>query len=176
MKNINWKNVALPILPLSVVSIVVGQMDSLAAERADASESASTMQTDQKSQIRLVVSSQDAGGTTQDQLDLTFLKNLEAYTVARTKTKMKEYFASIGQPNIPINITSEAIYVQAGSIKLAIIRLKDAGSRQVIITGIVGKELKRVGCIRETAQDIPVSYGPCADKIEETFGAKIGGQ
>lgn len=170
MKNTNWAAILLLIAAIPVVNFVAAQL----SVRGDPREAVPT-QLPAPSQIRIVVSSQDAEGITQEQMNLDFLKNLETYTVERVKVKAREYLASVGQTNAIIDIASEATYVEAGPVKLAIVRLKDAGSRQVFIAGIVGKELKRVACIRESVEAIPVSYGLCGDKIRDVFGAKIGG-
>lgn len=175
MKSINWKLIGFIILAVPVVNFFAGQIGRLTAESLNTKEVFIEPKVSQESKIQLVVSSQDAEGIDQSRLDLTFLKSLEVYTAERVEIKAKEYLASIGQPDAPVLITSESTYVYAGSMKLAVIRLRDAVSRQVFIAGIVGNELKRVACIRRTDQDIPISYGPCAEKIYETFGVKVGG-
>lgn len=106
---------------------------------------------------------------------MNFLKNLEAYTVERVKVKTKEYLVSQGHPNADVHFTSEATYVESGPVKLAVIRLRASeGSNQVFIAGIIGNELKRVACVRNSTETIPISYGVCAEKIKEVFGTKIG--
>lgn len=174
MKNFNWKYVLLLLAAIPVFNYVAGQFGRSAAEHFNANEPKPSQAVAPSKEIRIVVSSQDAEGVTQEQWDLNFLKNLESYTIDRVRIKAKEYLASIGQQNVAIDITSEATYVETGSIKLAVVRMQDATSRQIIIAGIVGKELKRVACIRASAEAIPVSYGPCGDKITEVFGARIG--
>jgi hypothetical protein len=126
-------------------------------------------------EMRVVVSSQDSGGVTQNDFDLNFLNNLEAYTVERTKQKTKEILASRGYPKEKIDVTSEANYVESGPMKLAVIRmLSSDGSSTVLIHGIIGNELKRIFCGKISTERIPITYGTCADKIKEVFGIKIG--
>ncbi len=104
------------------------------------------------------------------------MKNLEAYTVERVKVKTKEYLVSQGYPDTEVNLNSEATYVESGPMKLAVIRLGPSGkANQVFIAGLVGSELKRVVCVTEAQQSIPISYGKCSEKIKEVFGVKIGG-
>jgi len=125
--------------------------------------------------VRTVVSEQSADGVTQKQMGLSFLKNLEDYTVARVNAKTRESLAAKGYPNAQVSTTAESVYVYAGPHKLAVVRLKqDVGSSQVFIAGIDGPMLKRVACISDAASPIPVSYGPCGDKIAEVFGHRIG--
>ncbi len=175
MKNVNWKSILILIVAIPLVYYAAERFGQAAAERTSVKDATSRAQPAQSKQIRLVVSTQDAGGVTQDQLDLAFLKNLETYIVERVKIKSKAYLESIGQPNISVDISSEAIYVYAGKIKLAVVRLKSVGARQVHIAGIVGRELRRVGCLRSSEEDIPISYGTCGEKIKEIFGATVGG-
>lgn len=130
-------------------------------------------------EIQVILASQDADGITQDRMDMVFLKNLEAWTVERFKLRAGEFFASQGRPDAPLaDITSEATYVETGPTKLAVIRLRSsAGSSQVFglfVTGVVGTQLKRVACVRNSPGTIPLSYGPCGEKVTEVFGAKLG--
>lgn len=125
--------------------------------------------------LTVLTSSQDAEGTTQDDLDLTFLKLLEAWVVERVRARANEYLVSSGQPPSAARLEAESLYVDAGPRRLAIIRLRGDGIREVFITGIVGPELRRVVCMWESEESISVSYGPCGDTIAEFFGARIGG-
>jgi hypothetical protein len=84
------------------------------------------------------------------------------------------------QPDARFDVTSEATYFESGSTKLAIIRLRwSDGSNHApianhaLIAGVVGKELKRVTCVRDSPETIPVSYGTCAEKVKEVFGTKF---
>ncbi|MEO8600351.1 MAG: hypothetical protein ABI656_11035, partial [bacterium] len=149
---------------------LAGYLGKSAAQNVNQQESLHSLAQSPNQEIRTFVSSQDAESVTQKNLDIDFLKNLEAYTVGRVKTKIREL------PNSPkIDITSEATYVESGPMKLAIIRLRGSdSSNQVFVLGIMGKELKRVICIRNSTETIPVSYGVCADKIKEVFGTKFG--
>lgn len=175
MKQWNWKYIILFILAIPVVNQVAGYLGGSAAQHVNEREAASAPQPIANQEIRVVVSSQDSEGATQQNFDLNFLKNLEAYTVERVKIKTKEFLASQGYPNADVNFTSEATYVESGSLKLAVIRLRASeGSNQVFIAGIIGNELKRVTCVRNSTEAIPVSYGVCAEKIKEVFGTKIG--
>ena len=176
MKQWNWKHIILFLLAIPVVNHFAGYLGKSAAQHVNEREAASAPQPSAIQEIRVVVSSQDSEGATQQNFDLNFLKNLEAYTVERVKVKTKEYLVSQGHPNADVNFTSEATYVESGPMKLAVIRLRASeGSNQVFIAGIIGKELKRIACVRNSTETIPISYGVCAEKINEVFGVKIGG-
>ena len=127
------------------------------------------------SEIRVVSSRQDSEGVTQDQLSPTFLRNLEAYTVQRITTLAAQAAKDQGHAGQGAVITSSgAIYVEAGGKKLAVLRLEGSDkSSQVMVAGIVGSELVRVLCQRATPERVPLSYGPCHDKIKEAFGVAL---
>jgi len=176
MKQWNWKHIILFLLAIPVVNYFAGNLGKSAAQHVNEREAASAPQPSANQNIRVVVSSQDSEGVTQQNFDLNFLKNLEAYTVERVMIKTKEYLASQGYPNAEVHFTSEATYVESGPMKFAVIRLRASeGSNQVFIVGIVGNELKRIACVRNSTETIPISYGICAEKVKEVFGVKIGG-
>lgn len=170
MKQFDWKYLILFVLAIPLVNQLVSYVGTSTAQHVNEKEAVSTSAQAADQSIRAIASSQAAEGVTQKNLDITFLKNLEAYTVERIKTKVREL------PNSPqIVITSEATYVESGSMKFAVIRLIGSdNSNQVLVHGIVGNELKRVACLRNSTETIPISYGICADKIKEVFGTNIG--
>lgn len=175
MNKINLKFVLLFVAAFFAVKYIGGYLGRTAADGINAKEAESAHPIPTSQEIQIIVSSQDSEGITQVQMDIDFLKNLEAYARERIKAKAREYLASIGQADTPVEMTSEATYVQTGPVKLAVIRLRGAGSRHILIAGIVGKEFKRVLCQRESEEPIPVTYGVCGDKIAETYGVRIGG-
>lgn len=106
---------------------------------------------------------------------MAFLKKLEEYTVERMTLRTKERLASQGLANVQVDFTAESTYVEIGARKLAVIRLHDGSdaSRQVVIAGVVGAELKRVWCVRRSPENIPVTSGVCGERVEEVFGIKF---
>ncbi len=127
------------------------------------------------SEIRVASSRGDSEGVTQDQLSPTFLRNLETYTVERIGTLAAQAAKDQGNAGQGAVITSsEAVYVETGGKKLAVLRLKGSDkSYQVMVAGIVGTELVRVLCVRSTPERVPISYGPCHEKIKEAFGITL---
>lgn len=125
--------------------------------------------------IKIIVSSQDSEGLTVNNFDLSFLRYFENTTLDGVKRKAKEHYSSLGVTAPIIEFSSEANYVESGPMKLAVVRLSSSdGARQVFIAGLVGKEFKRVLCVRNTTESIPITYGECAEKIKEVFGVIIG--
>lgn len=175
VKKWNWKHIVLLLLAIPAVKYVGGYLGKSAADSVNERSAPSAPRSSANQEIRVVVSSQDSEGATQRDFDSAFLKNLEAYTVERIKNNAKKYLVSQGYPSVDVNLTSEAIYVESGHMKLAVIRVRAAeGSNQVFVAGIVDNDLKRVVCITNSKETIPISYGPCATKITEVFGVKIG--
>jgi hypothetical protein len=175
MKQFNWKYLVLIVLAILLLKPISNYLGKTAAQHANERESSNSPPHIVNNEIRIVVSSQDAAGVTQQNFDISFLKNLEAYTVERVKLKAKEYLVSQGHPNAPLDIVSEATYVTSGTTKLAVIRLRGAdGSNNVFIAGIINNELKRVACVRNSLETIPITYGVCGEKIKEVFGSMIG--
>jgi len=141
---------------------------------ADTSAPSPSSRSPTNSDIRVFTSSQDSEGVTQARWDQTFLKNLESYTRERIAQKAKEYLAANGQPNASVHLESQAVYVESGNSKLAVIRIRgNDGSNQALIHGIVGSQLKRVVCVRNSPEQIPISYGPCGEKVKEVFDVNL---
>lgn len=175
MKRISWKFVLALLIGIPIVNIFAEQIGRGAAAWFNEREARAKKTSSPAPAIQTLVSSQDAEGVTQQQMDLDFLRNLEVYTVQRATAKTNEKLAAAGHPDMKVRFTSEATYVESGPIKLALIRLSATGARSIFIAGIVGRELKRVLCWRESEESIPVASGPCADKIREVFGVSFGG-
>jgi hypothetical protein len=171
MSKFKWKYLLLIVALIPIVKYGAAYLGKNAAESVNHRESATSTQ--QPTDIRVVVSSQDAQGVTQNNMDINFLKNLEDYTVTRLKQKTKEILVARGLQGDEPNITSEAVYVGDGKNKLAVIRVKsNPGPYSLFITGIVGNELRRITCL--SSEPIPISYGACGEKVQEVFGFAIG--
>ncbi len=126
-------------------------------------------------EIRVVASRQDSEGVTQDQLSPAFLNNFEAYTLQRVNVLAAQAAKDQGGTGAaPVITSSGATYVDAGGRKLAVLRLEGSDkSSQVMVAGIVGTELVRVLCARTSLERVPLSYGPCHDKVKEAFGVEL---
>lgn len=125
--------------------------------------------------ITALVSIQDAEGVTQSDFNLDMLRAFENHTVASMKEKVSVNLRDKGYPNAKVDIVASSVYLEVSNKKLAVIKLKHLpySLNQVFVFGIVGKELRRVICTRQTADQIPLSYGSCSKKIEEAYGIKL---
>jgi hypothetical protein len=175
MKNINWKVILLLLVAMPIVNFLASRFGRTAAENVNSKEAKAPLSSPSNQEVKIIVSSQDGQGITQDQMDLDYLKGLEAYTLERVKVNTRKYLASKGRENEVVEATSDAIYAYSGSTKLAVIRIYGEGSRQVFIGGIVGREFKRVLCLSASSQMPPISYGTCGDKVKEVFGVRLDG-
>lgn len=170
LKKLSWKKYTLLILAIPIVHYVGGQIGQHSAKQVNAKELSNPPLSPD---IQVFVTSQDAEGVTTKQMNQNFLKNLETYIVELTKVKINEYLTSKGYPNTKIHLTSEAVYIQSGPQKIAIIRLKGSNSNHVVAVGVTDKELKRITCISNSVELVSISYGACGDKIKEVFNIKI---
>jgi len=174
MKNMNWKYLIFFILAIPVVQYVGKNVGHNAAIRQNEREKQANVQTDMVQGVKAVVAVQDSGGVTPQQMDMNFLSNLESYTAERIKVNVKKSVEVKGLSVGDMNIKSESNYVESGGRKFAVIRHKGPDKLiSVIVLSIVGKEIKRVTCVSETSDSIPISYGVCGDKIKEVFGGSI---
>jgi hypothetical protein len=174
-KKLTWALGLVLLTGIAVVNSVRGQSGKPAAEHLNARAAVGQPAVAVETPIRALVSSQDAEGVTQAQMNLAFLKKFESYIVERiTIKKTRESLAAAGYPDASVHFTSEATYVESGRTKLAFIRMSGQHSRSIVVAGIVGPELKRVLCIRESDVPIPVTRGACRDKIHEVFGVWLG--
>jgi len=175
MKQWNWKHFVLFLLAIPVLNYIASNLGESAGRRDSNSAASDSVKQSKDAPIQTIVSTQDSEGITQENLNLTFLKNFEEYSLGRFKVKLEEFSQGQGASKNNIEVKSEAVYVEVGVKKLAVIRFHtSANTHQVMIAGIVGNELKRITCFRNSNQTVPISYGACADKIEEIFGVRVG--
>lgn len=123
MKQLNWKHFVLFLLAIPIVNYVASNLGESVGRRDSNSRLSNNVNPPSDAPIQTVVSVQDSEGITGENLNLTFLKNLEAYTLKRFKVKVNESLQAQGIPQSDIEVVSEAVYVEAGAKKLAIIRL-----------------------------------------------------
>ncbi|HPR07472.1 MAG: hypothetical protein H6944_09835 [Zoogloeaceae bacterium] len=125
----------------------------------------------------LVVSAvEDAEGATQSDFTLPMLKALEGRTVELFVSKTEEALQAQGSvaklPKLRVN----SHYVEARGLRLAVVRIRGGqGINNVSLYGIVGRELRRVVCVRtaEYEKSIPLFYGPCGQMIKKVYGVEI---
>lgn len=66
--------------------------------------------------------------------------------------------------------------IEAGGRRFGVVRIRTQGFMPVAtIVGLDGADFVRVHCVSRTLQDVAITYGPCGEKIRETFGTSIDG-
>lgn len=124
--------------------------------------------------VTVTVTSQDAAGATEDQFDIDFLKNLEAWVVERVRANTSKAIATHGLSEESTQIRSEATYLETDGHRLAVIRIKNGDDVSMAsVIGIVGDELKRVNCIEESSERVPITFGECGAKVSQVFGVSL---
>ena len=127
-------------------------------------------------EILVMSSSEDAGGTTQADLDAPVLKMLEKRTVQQLEAKTRDYLKAQGQLTQMPKFVAESHYVDTGGTRLAVVRVRSPKTvNQVFVYGIRGDAFLRVACVRTKNfdQSVPLFYGPCGDKMREVFDVTI---
>jgi len=127
-------------------------------------------------EILTMSTSEDAGGTTQTDLNLQVLKMLERRTVQQLENKTRAYLKSQGQTIQLPKFDAESHYVETQGRKLAVIRVRVPKTlNQTFVYGVKDNAFLRVACARTKTFDeaIPLFYGPCSEKIREVFGVSI---
>lgn len=122
-------------------------------------------------EVIVAVTSQDALGQTELVFDEDFLRNLENWTTERVVANTKKAMINNGlQPTEP-NTQAQSGYVEMLNHKLAVVRVvSDNQVSMLRVTGIVGAELKSVGCTQESPESIPLTFGACGDRVKQVFG------
>jgi len=171
VKRIDWRKAILVVLALPVVMSIARSAGFWAAERQNAID-AGRPPTSSGPPLQVVVSTQDAEGATREDLGPAFLRNFEEYTVERMTTRTQEIFKQRGLPG-KVTFSAESNFVELDGVKLAVVRLRGPeGSTSVTVASIVGAELTRVSCVGAGPEPIPITFGPCGDKVREVFGIR----
>jgi hypothetical protein len=163
MRTTNWKT----FLGIVVVILAAPQIAKLLANFSNEREAQrNNTQAGVISEIRTIVSSEPSYGITPSQLDMAVLEAFER----DAKTKIENRVISqTGVKNFELN--TSAVYVGVGDKKLAVIKLQGSGNfKAVMLAGIVNNEFKRVGCMWQSSTPVPLTSGPCAETVKETFG------
>jgi len=130
-----------------------------------------------KQEIIVFTSSEDAEGVTQKDFDIPLLKYFENKTVTKLKEKINLSLKNDGLIKSTIEIEPSSVYINIQNTKLAVIKIKvivnGYVSYQIHIFGIKGNTLMRVACVRQSDEQIPISYGKCNEQINKTYGIDL---
>lgn len=173
MQGVDWKKFLFVVVAFLLIGNLLAnyfrQRDREASSPASASTPVST-------QLRVLSSTQSADGVSESDLTPQLASALEKHGAGRIAAKLEALAKQAGAPAIPPQIQSESVIVQTQKKKLAIIRYEiNRTARAVEVIGISGADLNRVMCTRDTFEEILLTTGPCAEKIREVHGVRIGG-
>ena len=79
--------------------------------------------------IQTAISSQDAEGMTQQNMNIDFLENLENYIRKQTEIKAQAFLDANGMHKKKVVVKAEGVYIETGGQKLAVIRVSDQGEQ-----------------------------------------------
>ena len=141
-----------------IVSIVTGIAMSYIIYRASTAEN----------EIHIINSTQKSGELTKEKMNNEVLKKLEQYWVSQIKTQVEK--PPINYAVNSQDIISESKYIENKKYKLAIIQIKIASTASaVIVSGIIGSELKSVGCTSKGNTVPDITSGICGEAVEKIF-------
>lgn len=129
--------------------------------------------TSQKMQV--VVATQPAEGLTE--LTLPLLNVMADWVAKRWQERSSDFARSQGYKNARVpRPTSGVSLVNRHGEKIGVIRLQVAEAHQMVVIVVIRDgQLTRVTCGLPGSEPIPVTFGPCADQIQKTFGWSLGG-
>jgi len=166
MNQVDWKKFAL----IAIVALVGAKLVGTYMGRAATVQSPSAP----TPLLHVTASTQTADGVTDSDLSPQVAQALERYGVSRISANLEAMAKQSGVQS-PMPVSSGSVVIDTQGKHLVVIRYEIGSSaRAVEIVGIAGPDLKRVMCTRDTLEEILLTSGPCADKIREVHGVKIG--
>ncbi len=128
--------------------------------------------TTQKMQI--AVASQPAEGLSE--LTLPLLNVMADWVAKRWQKRSHDFAVSQGYKgaDVPLPTGGVSLMKRHGE-NIGVIRLQVADAHQMVVVVVIrGGQLIRVTCGLPDSEPVPVTFGPCASQIKETFGWSLG--
>lgn len=169
-----WKAVLIVIVAAPAVHYLATISAQHAAKSHDTRPISVQSSSTSDDEVRVRVDIRSSNGITQDDMDTEFLGNFERAMAAEMKQTVQRSLEQAGHSAEDIDISSEAFYTYADSIKLLVLRIQLSGVHQTMVTGIIGDEQRVITCVAPSRDTIPITYGKCGERIKEVFGAEIG--
>ena len=125
----------------------------------------------------VLTSSETAAGFTQDQLDQAFLDALEERLLQMARAHARRNMEAQGLDvsyRILETMTAASHYIQIRDRKIAVTKFYISGDEfSATISGIVGNQFIRVGCINESPMPVNLGTGECDAAIRAAFGISL---
>ena len=171
-QNVDWKKFALTAVVLTLGASLLGRF--IGQEPPHQGQQAQVQPA--RLQVRVVASSQSSEGATEANLTPEFAQALEKHAVAQIGVKLQAVAKEAGIASPEARIQSNSTIVETQGKKLVVIRYEiNSSSRGVEVLGIAGPTLNSVMCVRDSLEEILLTSGPCAAKIQEVHDVHIGG-
>ena len=167
--------VLLALLIVAAFATHPGDSESTATRSPIASQQSLTAASN-NSQVQTVVVREDAGGYTNNDLTPETMKLIENELVKRTILRGQEHMVSQGfapKDISPDMVQSSSWVMDAEGKRFGIVEMLAGMARIKAIVSIEGTQFVRVSCVDPTGKNVPISTGPCADKIHEVFGIHL---
>jgi hypothetical protein len=124
--------------------------------------------------VSAAVTRQPSDGYTAEQIDAEAAARIGEYFAKRVYEEASRYLEERGEAGLE-QPTSETVFLEVDGKRLGVTRLHSDGNVGVVLVfGIVGDEFVRVQCMSRSMSRIPLSRGPCREKLQEAFGVSIG--
>ncbi|MFM9976926.1 MAG: hypothetical protein ACKVOP_02615 [Sphingomonadaceae bacterium] len=169
------KQIAIMLGGMLVVVPVAGYLGRTMGEAQNLREAPQqTANSEVATNVVAMVTRQDADGVTEADFTPEFLTNLGNWIQERTAANAKKHWDAAGVPESDRTLSNESVYVQAGSHKLAVVRIRmGATTPNAVIAGVVGPEMVRVTCLDSSGANVQLTSGPCDEKVREAFGTSM---
>jgi hypothetical protein len=126
--------------------------------------------------LKVFVSSSSAEGVGEAQLTPAVAAALERHVVGGVSEKLRGLARQRGVVGYEPTISSSSVLIETQGRKLVVIKMEiDANSRTVVVAGIDGDTLHRVFCARDSLDEIFLTNGACAEKIQAIHGVRLSG-
>lgn len=171
MQGVDWKWFLL----VAAAVLLIGNLSATYFEQRDRGATPpATAATKSSAEMQVLSSTQSSDGATEADLTPQFANALEKHGVSRIASTLEATAKQAGVSMPPAQIHSESTVVQSQGKKLVIVRYEiGSTARAVEVIGISGANAYRVMCTREALDAIPLTTGPCAQKVKEVHGVSI---
>jgi hypothetical protein len=153
-----WPEVAMACLRTAFLSVVLSLPIAVAFGRNES-----------EPPLFAIAQTQDSPGFTEADLTPSLVRQLEESEIWAMREKFSLSTGSqAGKPKQAI--TADSMLLMVEGRKVAVIQLSVADRiREVTVMGFRDGEFHRVGCVRESSQEISLFSGKCGKMVSETF-------
>ncbi len=128
--------------------------------------------------IKTSVTLQPSNGLTENDFSMQMLSSIEEWSKGRVLENSKKAFVSQGfsADQFKGKVRAESNYLSMSGKKLGVVNLSvfsensdQAIVKMVRVFGFVDDGIATVSCMRQSDEKIPITFGPCGEKLKEVF-------